>query len=310
MQKFRKFQYWGAILLCLGQLAAGAQTEWDAIMMNKKQICIGPMYTYSSWDHYWEGTLKRENLNIGRVTTQSVMVMANYGITDNLNIMAGAPYVWTKASAGTLTGMQGVQDISAFVKWRALNKTVGKGKLALYALGGLSTPLTDYVVDYLPLSIGLGSTNLTMRGMVDYNINRITLTGSAAYVVRSNVKIDRSAYYDTRLRFSNEIDMPDLAQFQFRTGYRGRYLIAEALVTNQTTLGGFDITRNNMPFPSNRMNATMLGLFGKYTVRQYTNLAFVAQANFTIAGRNVGQANAYSAGIFYAFYFGGKKTKG
>jgi hypothetical protein len=309
MQKFKLFQYGCTILLCLGQLAAGAQTEWDAIMMNKKQFCIGPMYTYSSWDHYWEGTLKRENLNIGQVTTQSVMVMANYGITDNLNVMASAPYVWTKASAGTLTGQQGLQDVSAFVKWRALNKQVGKGKLALYALGGLSTPLTNYVVDYLPLSIGLGTTNLTLRGMVDYNINRITFTGSAAYVVRSNVKIDRSAYYDTRLRSSDEIDMPDMAQFQFRSGYRGRYLIAEALVTNQTTLGGFDITRNNMPFPSNRMNATMIGLFGKYTVKQHTNLAFVAQANFTVAGRNVGQANAYSAGIFYAFYFGKHKPK-
>lgn len=308
MQKYLQ----GLLGLCALAFSASpvaAQTEWDAIMMNKKQFCAGPMYTYSSWKNYWEGTLKRDNLNLGTVSAQSVMVMANYGITDNLNVMAAAPYVWTKASAGTLTGMQGVQDISAFVKWRAFQTNAGKGKLALYALGGISTPLTDYVVDYLPLSIGLGSTNLTMRGMIDYNIKRITFTGSAAYVVRSNVKLDRSSYYDTQLRSSNEVDMPDMAQFQFRTGYRGRYLIAEALVTNQTTLGGFDITRNNMPFPSNRMNATMLGFFGKYTLKQHTNLAFVGQANFTIAGRNMGQSNAYSAGIFYAVYFGKHKPK-
>jgi hypothetical protein len=30
-----------------------AQTEMDAIMMNKKQFCNGPAYMYSSWDHYW-----------------------------------------------------------------------------------------------------------------------------------------------------------------------------------------------------------------------------------------------------------------
>ncbi len=66
-----------------------AQTEGDAIMMNKNQLCNGFLYNYSSWDHYWEGTLKRNNLNLGTVSTQSAMYMANYGITDNLNIIAG-----------------------------------------------------------------------------------------------------------------------------------------------------------------------------------------------------------------------------
>jgi hypothetical protein len=297
------------MMLCLGQLSAGAQTEWDAIMMNKRQFCFGPLYTHASWDNYWEGTLKRENLNIGRVTTQSVMVMANYGITDNLNVMAAAPYVWTEASAGTLAGMSGVQDFSAFIKWRAVNQKAGKGKIALYAIGGISTPLSDYVIDYLPLSIGLGSTNLTARGMVDFIQDRISITGSAAYVLRSNVTLDRNAYFDTELRHTNEVQMPDAAQFQLRTGYRGRYLIAEALLTNWTTLGGFDITRNNMPFPSNRMNATTAGLYVKYTVKKHTNLSVLGSANFTVAGRNMGQADAYSAGIFYAFYFGGQKGK-
>jgi hypothetical protein len=306
MQKSKLFQYGSVILFCLSQLAAGAQTEWDAIMMNKKQFCFGPMYTYSSWDQYWEGTLKRENLNIGRVTTQSVMVMANYGISDNLNIMASAPYVWTHA----LQGMSGMQDISAFVKWRAVRTKAGKGMLSVYAIGGISTPLSDYVVDFLPLSIGLGTTNLTARGMVDFIQNKITLTGSAAYVRRSNVTLDRNAYYDTELRHTNEVQMPDASQFQLRAGYRGKYLIAEALITNWTTLGGFDITRNNMPFPSNRMNSTTAGAFVKYTVKRHTNLSVIGSANFTVAGRNVGQANAFGAGIFYAFYFGGKKAKG
>jgi len=58
-----------------------AQTDADAIMMNKNQLCSGPAYSYSTWDHYWEGTLHRINQNIGTVTTQSAMYMAVYGIT-------------------------------------------------------------------------------------------------------------------------------------------------------------------------------------------------------------------------------------
>src|SRR6185436_11445675 len=120
------------LLLFIGSVnALQAQTEMDAIMMNKNQFCNGLLYNYSSWDHYWEGTLKRTNENLGTVSSQSVMYMANYGITDKLNVMVGAPYVWTKASAGTLHGLTGVQDISLFVKWKAVNEKIGKGKIAV-----------------------------------------------------------------------------------------------------------------------------------------------------------------------------------
>jgi hypothetical protein len=280
-----------------------AQTEMDAIMMNKNQFCNGLMYNYSSWNDYWEGTLKRNNLNLGTVSSQSVMYGANYGITNKLNVMVMAPYVWTKATAGTLHGMKGFQDVSLFVKWKPVSHSFGKSKLSLFTIGGISTPLSDYVIDFLPLSVGLGSTNFIARGMADFQYKRFTVTASAAYVLRSNVKIDRDSYFDTEMHNTNEVNMPDATQYQLRAGYRGKYLIAEALLTNWTTLGGFDITRNNMPFPSNRMNATMVGANVKYTLKNFVNLSILAGANYTVAGRNMGQNTAYNAGFFYAFYF-------
>lgn len=283
-----------------------AQTDVDAIMMNKNQFCNGIMYNYSSWDNYWEGTLKRNNPNLGTVSTQSVMYGANYGITGKLNVMISAPYIWTKASAGTLHGSKGLQDVSLFIKWKPVIFSFGKDKLSLYAIGGISTPSSDYLIDYLPLSIGLGSTNIITRGMIDYNHNRFTITASATHIFRSNIKIDRDSYYDTQAHLSNEVDMPEASQFQLRTGYRGRYLIAEALLTQWTTQGGFDITRNNMPFPSNKMNATTAGVNLKYTLKKFNKLSLLAGSNYTIAGRNVGESMAFNAGAFYAFYF---KTK-
>jgi hypothetical protein len=280
-----------------------AQTDMDAIMMNKNQFCNGFVYDYSSWDHYWEGKLKRINENIGTASTQAIMFMSNYGITDNLNVMATIPYVWTKVTGGTLHGMKGLQDVSAFIKWRPVNYSIDKNnKISLLVLGGISTPLSDYVIDFLPMSIGLGSTNLVSRGMIDYRWKRFTVTASAAFVWRSNMKIKRTSYYDTELHLTNEVKMPNAAQYQLRTGYRGKYIMAEALLTNWTTLGGFDITRNNMPFMSNRMNATMVGASVKYTVKNFTNLSFTAGSNYTIAGRNIGQSKAFNVGAFYAFY--------
>jgi hypothetical protein len=285
-----------------------AQTDMDAIMMNKKQFCEGLTYDHSSWDNYWEGTLKRTNQNIGTISTQSVMYMAVYGITNKLNVMAMAPYVWTNATAGTLHGQKGMQDLSLDVKWKPLTLSFGKNKLSFYTLGGFSTPLSNYIVDYLPLSIGLGTTNLTAKGMIDYRRGRFTVTGSAEYAWRSNIKIDRTSYYDTQLELTNHVKMPNVAFYQLRTGYRGKYLIAEALLTNMTTLGGFDIRRNDMPFPSNRMNATMIGANVKYTLKNFIELSVVGGGNYTVAGRNMGQATEFNIGVFYAFYFG-KKSK-
>jgi len=288
---------------------ASAQTDMDAIMMNKKQFCQGLVYDYSSWDHYWEGTFKRDNENLGTVSSQMLMYMPNYGITNNLNVMASVPYAWTKASQGVLHGMKGFQDLSVFVKWRPLVKSFGKNQFSLFTIGGFTTPLSDYVIEFLPMSIGLGSTNLIGRGMIDYRRGNFTATGSAAYIWRSNVTLDKDAYYDTELHLTDEVQMPNQTLYQLRTGYRGKYLIAEALLTNMITHGGYDITKNNgQLYPNLRMNSTMVGANIKYTVKSYTNLSVVAGANYTIAGRNVGQSRAFNVGAFYVFYVG-KKAK-
>src|SRR6478672_13956805 len=113
-----------------------AQTDMDAIMMEKNAFCVGPMYSNSSWKNYWEGTLKRENENLGKVTTQTFGIMGNYGITRKLNALFSVPYVKTKASAGTLHGMEGIQDLSLFVKWRGWEKKMGDGRLSLFGIGG------------------------------------------------------------------------------------------------------------------------------------------------------------------------------
>lgn len=284
-----------------------AQTDMDAIMMGKNRFCVGPMYSYSSWKSYWEGTLKRENLNLGTVSTQMFSVMGAYGITSKLNVLFGAPYVKTKASAGTLHGMKGVQDLNIFLKWLPVEKQMLGGVFSVYGIGGVSFPLTNYVADFLPLSIGLHSKTALGRVMADYQRGSIFVTASATYVLRDNIKIDRDAYYTTGLHLTNEVEMPDGANYNFRAGLRNERLIAEAVVNIWKTLGGFDITRNNMPFPSNKMNATTVGANIKYVVLPRTNeVSLVVGGNTTVNGRNMGQAKSFYVSIFYVFDFSHK----
>ncbi|MEI9806438.1 MAG: transporter [Bacteroidota bacterium] len=297
-----------ALLLFTIIASASAQTDIDAIMMEKNAFCVGPMYSYSSWKNYWEGTLKRDNLNLGKVSTEMFGLMGNYGLTRKLNLLFSAPYVKTKATAGTLHGMKGIQDLSLFVKWRPYQSNTGNGKLSLFAIGGVSFPLSNYVADFLPLSIGLRSKTASARIMADYQRGNLFATGSATYVFRDNIEIDRTSYYTTEMHYSNEVEMPDGANFNFRTGFRNHRLIAEAVVNNWTTLGGFDITRNNMPFPSNKMNATTVGINVKYVIPSLPQLSIVAGGNTTVAGRNMGQATTVYGSFFYVFDFS-PKTK-
>jgi hypothetical protein len=285
-----------------------AQTDMDAIMMEKNQLCVGPMYNHNSWKNYWEGTLKRDNENLGTVSTNTFAVMGAYGITGKLNALFNVPYIKTTASAGTLHSMQGIQDLSLFIKWMPVEQMLGPGTFSLYTIGGASIPLTNYVVDFLPLSIGLHSKTLSARLLLDYQVNNIFVTGSATYVLRDNTKLDRTSYYDTQSHLTNEVSMPDASNFNFRAGYRSSKLIAEAVLNKWTTLGGFDITRNNMPFPSNKMNATTIGANIKYVVTSNHNLSLVGGGNTTVAGRNVGQATTFYGSVFYILNFT-RKTK-
>jgi hypothetical protein len=295
-------------ILCLQ--TGFSQTDIDGIMMQKKFFCIGPTAGYSSWTKYWEGTFKRDNANLGRVSTTNYMLMGNYGITNRLNFLFGVPYIKTKASQGTNAGQKGIQDLSLTVKWAAFKHKLWRGELNSILLGDYTTPLSKYNPDFLPLSIGLHSKNFTFRLMEDYQVGNWTATASAAYVARSNVKLDRYTYYTTEMHYSNEVKMPDAADLNFRLGYRSMTWIAEVTLDRWTTLGGFDIPKNGAPFVSNEMNATKLGLNVKYET-PVDGLSIVANGNTTLAGRNVGQSSGFNAGIFYIIDVSGigKKNK-
>ncbi len=287
-----------------------AQTLTDGLMMQKDNFCTGFMYTHDRWTAYWEGTLKRDNGNIGSLTTQSLMWVGNYGINSRLNVIAMLPYVRTQASQGTLTGMEGIQDLTLGVKYNVLThlwESVSKFKL--FTIAQFSTPLTDYTPDFLPLSIGMGSTNVGGRLTAFYKHDKQGwfVNASAGYTWRSTVELDRPAYFtNDRIYFSNEVDMPNVFDVFVSGGYLKNGLQVEANFTNQNTLGGSDIRRQDMPFVSNRMNFTKAGVLVMYYLPSIPELALRASGNYTVTGRNVGQSTTLLAGVLYTFKFNGK----
>jgi hypothetical protein len=295
-------------ILALTAGFARAQTDVDGIMMAKKNLCIGPMYGFGSWTEYWEGSLLRTNENLGKVSTRMASIMGNYGISDNLNVLFMAPWIKNSASAGTLHSMQGIQDLSLFGKYRFANKEYKAFRLSLMGVLGASVPLTNYTPDFLPLSIGMHSKNAMARVLVDLQRKTWFFTGSFQYMVRSNITLDRNSYYDTELRLTDKVAMPDMWNTNFRAGYRKGEMYLEAIVDKMNTVGGFDIRRNDMPFPSNNMDAFRAGVNVKIPIPKVNGLTFVGGSMYTLSGRNMGKSLMTNLGFFYLMDLG-KKTK-
>jgi len=294
-------------VLSLISINTSAQTTTDGLMMGKNLFCTGFMYTHDKWTNYWEGQLKRENGNIGSITSQSLMYYGVYGITGKLNVIAMLPYVKTEASQGTLHSMEGIQDVSVAVKYNFLK--IQSEKLMFRAFGVLnfSTPIGDYTPDFFPLSLGAHTTNLTPRVNAMIRMNQgWFVNASAGYTFRSNTKLDRIAYYDGANYYSSsDVDMPNVFDVFASAGYQKEQLQVELNYVQQNTLGGADIRRQDMPFVSNKMNAQRVGLLAMYYLpAPLKNFAVRGSVHYTVNGRNVGQSTTYLGGILYTFNFG------
>ncbi|QJD78475.1 transporter [Spirosoma rhododendri] len=274
-----------------------AQMPHDAIYMNKKTVCVAGIYGHSTWNQYWENTLKRENLNIGTHTTQSAMLMPAIGITNRVNLILSLPYVWTSTSAGNLMGQKGVQDLSAWIKIKA----VQTGGFSLNAIVGGSIPVGNYVPDFLPMSIGLQCRTLTGRLLANYKHPKTGLyaTAHGSYGWRSRIEIDRDSYQaDDRVYNTNRVSVPNVYDAAVRLGVLRRGWQTEVFAERQACLTGDNIRRNDMPFPTNNMQATVVGWYGKVQPR---NIGVNARVGYVVDGLNVGQSTSYSVGFLYQF---------
>jgi len=295
-----------AVLLALGTASLHGQTIDDGLMMPRKQLCTGFVYMHDSWDRYWEGSLERGSGNIGTLTTQSVSWMGTYGLTDRVNVIAMVPWITTGASAGTLSGMDGVQDLTAAVKWNALNTALTSlGTLQVFLVASGSVPLTDYTPDFLPMSIGLASNRASGRLSLNFQTEQgWFVEGTGAYTWRDEVTLDRPAYFtDDRLVLSDQVAMPDVIDYTFRAGYWKHGLYAPISFTQQITLGGSDIRRQDMPFVSNRMNSSRLDALAMYYLKKPKNVVVRLGASYAFSGRNVGKSTTLLAGLLYTFKF-------
>jgi hypothetical protein len=272
-------------------------------MVRKGMFSAGVVYAHDSWDQYWEGTRKRANGNIGRLTQQTLTLIAGYGVADRLSLMATVPYIRTHASQGVLHDISGIQDLTFAAKVNLFTARSTRGAFSAFVVGTGAVPVGDYTPDFFPLSIGTGGGRASGRLTLGYESGSAWfLNASSAYTWCSNVTLNRNSYYtDGQLYLTNEVAMPNVIEHALTAGVsRGRLRIPVSLV-QQRTLGGGDIRRQDMPFVSNRMDFVKLDGGMMYALPK--NFSLRLGAAQVLSGRNVGQSTTFTSGLFYGHQF-------
>lgn len=299
-----------ALLLALFlHIAPGltAQTPSDAIMMKQREVCVALVYDHSAFDQYWEGRLLRENATIATVSRNSGMAMLAAGIVKKLNVLAGLPYVGTQSSepnGGKFAGASGLQDLSLALKYEILNKPLGKGKIAALSVLGFSTPVSNYLSDYRPYSIGFGATELSLRGIVQYELNNgLYARGAAAFLRRGQTEAERNYYYNNGSYYTPWMDVPNAWNYHL---VLGKWLLAyhlrlEAAFAGLRSVSGDDIRPYAAPQPTNRVMEEQVSLFGQYYFQKPKGLGVLAYYGRVVNGRNTGKSATFGLGATYQF---------
>ena len=178
------------LIASLVSLSSFSQTVNDGLMMPAKSLCTGIIYNHDQWRDYWEGSLKRKNLNLGTVTTQSMMWYGVYGLNSKVNLIGMVPYVWTNASMGTLSGMKGIQDLTLAAKYNFFRQESAAGKLKAF--------ITEYFY-FNPRPSQLDPSIKTSTGIPNfpsYISGHSTFSGSAATVLSYLFPTDTQFFND------------------------------------------------------------------------------------------------------------------
>lgn len=286
-----------------------AQTPTDAVMMKQFQACFAVAYDHGTWDHYWEGDYLRTNGNVGTFQKTMINPMIAIGLHDKLNLIISAPHIKTESkepNGGDLQGVSGMQDLGISLKAQVFEQDLGTNKLTLLTNVGFSTPMSNYLSDYMPYSLGFGAPELSVRGIGMFK----TLVGiygmlGAAHLWRGQTEIERDYYYNNGSYYTNIMDVPNAWHFNIAAGIMlfDNSLKLEANYTMLNCTSGDDIRPYNAGQPTNKVEVGQAGFMSQYYFRHIKGLGVLGYYSRILSGRNMGQSSNFGLGVTCQFKF-------
>ena len=235
------------------------------------------------------------------VRVNSLNLYATYGLSDKIDAIVSLPYIQSKGKApGTVINdlnalystqgyaniRQGLQDITALLKFKSYSVELGSSALDLLGVVSVSTPLSDYQTNtgygYI-IAIGNRATKYSASGVAHLKTSTgIFATAQVGYSLRTGL-------------------VPNALVGEAKLGYAGPKTYLEGSASFQESNGGTDISEVDFNgfFPSTRVNFIRIGASAYRPIANGFGLTLGASTY--VAGRNIGKATGFSAGVTHNF---------
>jgi hypothetical protein len=283
------------ILLSSTFQTVNAQSPVNGFMQKKGNGSIVLSHNFESYNTVFLVPEKIEGVPVfNKITLNSTSIYGTYGLTDKLNVVLNVPYIEAKGAASDevlqnlnyRNTQSGFQDVSLYVKYKALTVNGNKTNFNLIGAVGVKTPLGNYTVDeglQSIVSIGNRATSLNalVIGLLKTNSGFFT-SGQVGYCLKNN-------------------QVPNAVMSEFKAGLIQPHFYFDAFIANQTSLSGTDILAEGFQgfFPSTKVNYTRIGL--NVFVPIYKQFGLCAGSSTYIGGRNLGQSTSYYGAISVSF---------
>jgi len=266
-----------AVTLAVVALAVAAPSramDINGFLPDRGHVDVALSYTSETYDKFWVGKTEVAVPNGGKVDTKSTALWLQWGVTNDLALVANLPYVDVKSDGFGLKD-SGLQDLSALLKYRFWSS----GPNHLVGGLGVRTAVTHYESN-LPVTLGHDTTDILFRLVYQYQAEHFYFSQQVGYDLRNKDAPN---------------DYPLYTELGFTAGpvtYSGFY---SRLITNS----GTDIGDPGFTFPSNRQEYSRIG--AKVYARLADRLGLAAAYYNTLDGRNVGDSHGFSGGVVLQF---------
>ena len=301
MQKFSALIF-GTFLLAGTVTPGRAQSLVSGFMAGKGHGSVVLSGTTERYQNVYLAPEKVDGVPVFQeVRVNSLNLYGTYGLSDKIDAIVSVPYIQSKGkAAGTVIAdldrvnadqgytntRQGLQDLTALLKFKSYTREIGGSILDLLGVVSYSTPISDYQTNtgygYI-IAIGNRATKYTALGVAHLKTSSgVFATGQVGYSLRTGL-------------------VPNALVGEAKIGYAGPRIYAEGFASFQESNGGTDISEQGFMgfFPSTRVNYIRLGASLYRPIAK--GLGVVLGANAYVSGRNIGKATGYSAGVSYNF---------
>ena len=258
-----------SLTFSLCSAALFAQGPIDGFYKGKGHVDIGLGANMETSSEFFAGT---STIGLGRdITALSFFALA--GITDKLDAQISVPYL-------KINDVQGLQDGSIYLKYRALEKAFNQSKLSFTIAAGASSNLSDYETEG-GSAIGQQAKSFDLRPLIHYQLyNGLFLTAQAGYQWKSN-------------------PTPDALQASIKLGYAAPKYYLDLWYAYQGSDGGLDY-RGETPVNSFKQLGVDYDKAGLTFFYPFSDkLGAYVNGSYILSGRNISQTTGYGLGLVW-----------